>query len=723
MHFDGAGASRPPGVTAAVPYGAGMPDSPLPPVAKTVPTTRSVHGDDVVDEYAWLQDAGDPDVVALLEAENAYALSVMAPTRELQAAIFDEIKTRTLETDLSVASRKGDWWHYSRTVEGRQYPVHCRSRSQPVVEPHATAAPAAPPDEEVLLDQNELAGDSPYFALGTFSISPDQHLLAYSTDHDGSEKYTLRIKDLRTGEVRPDAVPGTYYGTAWSRDGSTIFYTTVDAAMRPHKVWRHRLGTDATQDECVHEEVDERFYAGVRLTRSEDWIMMDIDSKITSEVWILSSDDPAGVFHVVEPRRQGMEYGLDHAGDWFWIIHNDAAENFELVRAPVAQPSRASWSTVMPHRPDTRIAGVAAFRDHLAITLRRDGTTGIHVVPVVHGDAQDGHDVELPEEVRTVGLGSNPDFGAVALRLGYTSLVTPSSVYEYDVATRELRLLRRTPVLGSVDLEAYESAREWAVADDGTRIPISLVWRSGAPRDGTAPFVLYGYGSYEASMDPWFSTARLSLLERGFGFAVAHVRGGGEMGRRWYEDGKLLAKRATFTDFVACADRLVDAGWTSPDRLVARGGSAGGLLMGAVANLAPEKFAVIIAEVPFVDALNTILDPSLPLTVMEWEEWGNPVEHDDVYAYMRTYSPYENVIAQAYPAILATAGLNDPRVSVHEPAKWVARLRAKQTGGRPLLLKTEMGAGHGGPSGRYDAWRDEAFVLAFALTNVASDQA
>ena len=696
-----------------------MPELSAPPVAKTVPTTRSVHGDDVVDEYAWLRDKDDPEVLAHLEAENAYALAVMAPTKDLQETIFGEIKSRTLETDLSVPSRKGDWWHYSRTAEGSQYPVHCRSWTQPVVEPYATTAPPPPADEVILLDQNELAGDSPYFALGTFSISPDQNLLAYSTDHDGSEKYTLRVKDLRTSEVLPDEVPGTYYGTAWSRDNSTIFYTKVDAAMRPYQVWRHRLGTEASGDELVHEETDERFYAGVRSTRSEDWIVMDIDSKITSEVWILSSDDPGGQFTVVEPRRQGVEYGLDHTGDWFWIIHNDGVENFELVRAPVATPGRASWETVIAHREDTRIDGVSAFQHHLAIGLRRDGTTGVHVLPLLDGDPQEGHDIEFPEAVRTVGLGSNPEFDATALRLGYTSLVTPGSVYEYDIAGRELRLLRRSPVLGGVDLDAYESARDWAVAEDGTRIPISLVWRRGTPRNGSAPFVLYGYGSYEASMDPWFSIARLSLLDRGFGFAVAHIRGGGEMGRRWYDDGKLLAKRSTFTDFLACADRLVEAGWSSADRIVARGGSAGGLLMGAVANLAPEKFAAIIAEVPFVDALNTILDPSLPLTIMEWEEWGNPVASDEVYAYMRSYSPYENVSAQAYPAILATAGLNDPRVSVHEPAKWVARLRATQTGTKPLLLKTEMGAGHGGPSGRYDAWRDEAFVLAFALTNVA----
>lgn len=687
-------------------------------MAKRVASTRSFHGDDVIDEYAWLRDRDDPDTLAYLEAENAYTLAVTAHTKHLQTTIFDEIKTRTLETDLSVPSRKGDWFYYSRTVEGSQYGISCRSRTEP------DRDGAAPTDEVVLLDQNELAGDSPYFALGAFDVSPDGELLAYSTDYDGSEKYTLRVKDLRTGELRPDEVPGTYYGTAWSKDGSTLFYATVDEAMRPYRIWRHRLGTEAAADEIVHEETDERFYAGVGLSRSEEWLVLEVSSKITSEVRVLRADDPLGSFRVVEPRRHGVEYSLDHSGDTFWILHNDGAENFELARAPVDAPDGDSWETVLPHDRTTRLGSVHAFAGHLAVSLRRDGVTSVRVLPLEVGAAGavggvgEGHEIELPEAVRTVGVGSNPEFETATLRIGYTSLVTPGSVYDYDVGTRELRLRKRQPVLGGVDLDAYESTRDWAVAADGTRVPISLVWRHGTPGDGTAPVLLYGYGSYEASMDPWFSIARLSLLDRGVIFAVAHVRGGGEMGRQWYEQGKLTAKRTTFTDFLAAADRLVEAGWAAPDRIVARGGSAGGLLMGAVANLAPDRFAGIVAEVPFVDALSTILDPTLPLTVMEWEEWGNPVDDPEVYAYMRSYSPYENVAATAYPAILATAGLNDPRVGYHEPAKWVARLRATATGDKPPLLKTELGAGHGGPSGRYDAWRDEAFVLAFILDTV-----
>jgi len=689
-----------------------LPLAPVPPVAKRAPSVRSFHGDEVVDEYAWLRDLEDPDTKAYLEAENAYTQAMTQHTKALSDTIFNEIKARTLETDLSVPSRKGEWFYYSRTVEGKQYAISCRSRTEPSLDDSMDGRP----DEIVLLDQNQLAGDSPYFALGTFGVSPRGDLLAYSTDYDGSEKYALRMKDLGTGEVLPDEIPDTYYGTAWSKDGTTLFYSTVDEAMRPYRIWRHRLGTPTSDDELMCEEADERFFAGVGLTRSEEWIILSLSSKITTELRVLSSDSPLGDFSVVAHRRHGVEYSLDHSGDTFWILHNDGAENFELARAPVSDPGSGNWETVIEPSHDVRLDDVDAFSDHLALSFRRDGVTSVRLIALqTDGDVGEAHEIELPEEVRTVGVGSNPEFITDTLRIGYTSLVTPSSVYDYDLTTRALRLRKQQPVLGNVDLSAYESARDWATAEDGTQVPISLVWRRGTPQDGTAPAVLYGYGSYEASMDPWFSIARLSLLDRGFVFGVAHIRGGGEMGRRWYEEGKLTSKRTTFTDFVSTADRLVEAGWAAPGRIVARGGSAGGLLMGAVANLAPERFTAIVAEVPFVDALSTILDPSLPLTVMEWEEWGNPVESAEVYEYMRSYSPYENVAAMDYPAMLVTAGLNDPRVGYHEPAKWVARLRATATGGGPLLMKTQMGAGHGGPSGRYDAWHDEAFVLAFIL--------
>ncbi|WP_026877772.1 S9 family peptidase [Jiangella gansuensis] len=686
-----------------------------PPAAKQVPHERTVHGDTVVDPYAWLKDREDPDTIAYLEAENAHTEAATAHTKALQDEIFEEIKSRTLETDLSVPSLHHGWWYYARTIEGSQYPVHCRSRTEPALPADPSEPIVSPADEQILLDENELAGDSPYFAVGTFDISPDGRLLAYSTDYDGGEKYTLRFKDLESGATLPDEVPGTYYGSAWSADASVLFYTTVDDAMRPYRVWRHVLGTEAGADTIVHEETDERFFASVGLTRSEQYILIGLGSQITSEVLILPAAEPLGEFRVVEPREQGVEYSLDHTGDSFYIVHNRDALDFELVVAPAETPGREHWRPVLPHTPGVRVTGVDAFAGHLVVTMRRDGRTELHLLPLVDGSPQPGRDIEFTEPVRTVRPGGNPEFETSVYRLGYTSLTTPTSVYDYDVATGELRLRKRQPVLGDVDLDAYESVREWATAPDGTRVPISLVKRRDTPRDGTAPCVLYGYGAYEASMDPWFSIPRLSLLDRGFVFAIAHVRGGGELGRRWYEDGKLLAKRNTFTDFVACGEHLATTGWTSRDRLAGRGGSAGGLLIGAVANLAPTTFATLVGEVPFVDALNTILDPTMPLTVVEWEEWGNPVESAEVYAYMKSYSPHENVQARDYPAILATAGLNDPRVGYHEPAKWVARLRATATGTRPLLLKTEMGAGHGGPSGRYDAWRDEAFTLAFII--------
>ncbi|MQA82280.1 MAG: prolyl oligopeptidase family serine peptidase [Streptosporangiales bacterium] len=680
----------------------------MPPVAKRVPTTRSVHGDDVVDEYAWLLDRDDPDTEAYLEAENTYCDERTAHLNELREAIFGEIKSRTQETDLSVPVRRGEWWYYTRTQEGRQYAIHCRSRQEDGE------------GEQVMLDQNELAGEADYFALGVFSVSPDGRLLAYATDHDGGEKYTLRFRDLETGADLADEITGVSYGAAWSLDGSTFFYTTLDAAMRPDRAWRHRLGTTQADDDLVHQEDDERYFVGLQLTRSKAYVLLHLGSKVTSEVRFLPSDRPDGEFEVFAPRRQGVEYGVEHAGDWFYVMHNDGAANFALARTPVAATDRAHWEPVLPHRDDTRLEDVAAFTGHLVVGLRRNGLTGLRVLPVDGDTVGEGHDVAFEEPVYTVGGGGNPEFDTTTFRYVYGSLVTPTSVYDYDVASRSHELKKRTPVLGDFDPEAYSSAREWATAPDGTQVPISLVWREGTPRDGSAPCLLYGYGSYEHSIDPMFSIPRLSLLDRGFVYAVAHIRGGGEMGRHWYENGKFEHKRNTFTDFVACAEHLAEQRWTSFDRIVARGGSAGGLLMGAVANLAPDRFRGILAQVPFVDALNTILDPSLPLTVIEWEEWGNPVESADMYQYMKAYSPYENVEAKDYPAIFATAGLNDPRVGYHEPAKWVARLRTMSTGDNELLLKTEMGAGHGGKSGRYDAWRDEGLYLAWAIDVVGA---
>ncbi|MDG4790609.1 S9 family peptidase [Micromonospora sp. WMMD1102] len=680
------------------------------PVAKRVPTERTHHGDTVIDEYAWLADKDDPDTISYLNAENAYTEQTTARLGLLRETLFNETKRRTKETDLSVPTRKNGHWYYTRTVEGEQYGIHCR---RPVRDDE-TAPPmpsdGAPlPGEEILLDGNALAQGHDFFALGTFDVSPDGRWLAYSTDFAGSERFTLRVKDLHTGEVLPDEVPDTFYGSAWSADGSTLFYLTVDETWRPYRVWRHTVGTAAEADQIVYQEDDERFWVGVGLTRSEHFVVVDSHSKVTSEVRVIPAANPTGEPAVIAPRRQGVEYSVEHHGHRFLILHNDGAEDFALAYTSADAPG--DWVPMIEHTPGTRLESVDAFANHLVVSLRTAGLTGIRVLPV---GSTETFDIDFPEPLYSVGLDSNPEYRTTEIRLHYASLTTPDSVYDYDLVTREMVLRKRKPVLGDFDPANYEQHRDWALADDGTRVPISLVCRAGTPRDGSAPCVVYGYGSYEASMDPWFSIPRLSLLDRGVVFAVAHVRGGGELGRRWYETGKLLAKKNTFTDFVAVARHLVKAGWTTADRLVARGGSAGGLLMGAVANLAPDAFAGIVAQVPFVDPLSSILDPSLPLTVTEWEEWGNPLENPEVYAYMKSYSPYENVTAQDYPAILAVTSLNDTRVLYHEPAKWVARLRAVAPQGS-YLLKTEMGAGHGGPSGRYDSWREEAFVAAWIL--------
>ncbi len=695
-----------------------------PPAARRIPHERTFHGDTFTDDYAWLADPGDPQTIAFLKAENAYTEAVTAGQAGLRDAIFGEIKARTQETDLSVPARKGGWWYYGRTVESKQYPVYCRRAVRPDDAGPPVSQDGAPLDgEEVLLDGNELAGDQKFFSMGAFSVSPDGRLLAYSTDFTGSERFTLRVKDLITGETAADEIPDTFYGAAWSRDGSALFYVTVDEAWRPYRVWRHNVGMPASEDVIVYEEADEKFWVGVWLARSERYLFVSTASKLTSEAWLLDAARPDGEFRVVMPRRPGVEYGVEHqvradGTDRLLILHNDHAENFELAQAPAADPS--AWTPLIPHRADTRLLGVEAFAEYLVVHLRRDGLTGLRIL------RQDGaeHQVVFGEPVYTVAPGDNREYETRLFRLSYTSLVTPESVYDCDMTTGELILRKRRAVLPlpdgtGYDPGDYEQHREWATAADGTRIPVSLVCRKGTPRDGSSPFLLYGYGSYEISADPSFDIRRLSLLDRGFGYAIAHVRGGGEMGRRWYDDGKMLHKINTFTDFVACAEHLVTQGWTAPSRLIARGGSAGGLLMGAVANIAPRDFGGIVAHVPFVDALTTILDPSLPLTVTEWEEWGDPLHDPQVYAYMKSYSPYENVTGQAYPPILAVTSLNDTRVLYREPAKWIARLQAAGQGG-PFLLKTEMVAGHGGRSGRYDAWHEEALVLAWIVTTAGA---
>jgi len=696
-----------------------VPVSPTaPPVAEARPVVRQHHGDTFVDDYEWLRDKDDPAVIAYLEAENTYTDSATAHLEPLRQQIFDEIKARTLETDMSVPVRHGQWWYYARTVEGQQYSIRCRCpiESSDDWTPPSLDADTPIDGEQVLLDSNVEAQGREFFSLGAFSVSDDGHLLAWSVDTQGDERYTIKVKDLRTDEVLSDEITGASGGATWSAGATHLFYTTVDDAWRPYRVWRHELGA-TKKDHLVHEERDERYFLGVGRTQSEKYLVMGMSSKVTSEVRVLAADDPEGAFEVVLPRRDGVEYSLEHAvvndEHLFLILHNEGAINFELVSVPVDDPSRRT--ILIPGSDGMRLEDVDVFKDHILLSYRRDALARIGIIPIGPGGFGPLNEIEFGEELFTSGVGANAEWDQPFVRVGVGSFITPASVYDYEVATGQLILRKQAPVLGGYDPTDYEQHRTWAVADDGSRIPVSVVCRAGTARDGSAPGLIYGYGSYEASMDPGMSISRLSLLDRGFVFAIAHVRGGGELGRQWYDDGKLLHKRNTFTDFVASARHLVSEGWTSPDRLVAEGGSAGGLLMGAVANIAPDAFAGIAAEVPFVDALTTILDPSLPLTVIEWDEWGNPLEDPDVYAYMKSYAPYENVGAHPYPAILAVTSLHDTRVMYVEPAKWVARLRATATGDAPILLKTEMHAGHGGVSGRYASWRERAWELAWII--------
>ncbi|UPL11852.1 S9 family peptidase [Microbacterium sufflavum] len=687
------------------------------PIAARRPTFRTHHGDTVEDPYEWLREKDSPEVIAHLEAENAHTEAETAHLAGLRETLFQEIKGRVQETDLSVPTRRGDWWYYSRTEEGAQYAIHCRAAAEPDDWTPPRLEPGVPvPGEVVLLDGNAEAEGHEFFSLGAFDTTDDATKLLWSTDFEGDELYTVRVRDLATGTTLDDEIPNT--GSAFfTPDGTGVLYTTRDEAWRPDTLWLHRLGTPVADDVRLFHETDEKFWLGAGITRSRRYLVIAVGSSITSEERLVDlSGDITAEPQLVWPRREGVEYSLEHAvvdgEDRLLILHNDGALDFELVSVTVADP-QGERRVILPHEPGRRLLGVDAFRDFATVEYRSEGLERVGLLDYATDAVEE---LRFDEPLYSAGVSGNPEWHAPFLRLGYTSFVTPGTVYELDLATRELVLRKQVAVLGGYEPSAYGQRREWATAEDGTRVPISLVWKRsfGEPGAEARPVHLYGYGSYEHSIDPGFSVARLSELDRGVVFAVAHVRGGGEMGRQWYEEGKLLHKRNTFTDFVACARHLVAEGTTTPAQLVAEGGSAGGLLMGAVANLAPELFAGVLAGVPFVDALTTILDPSLPLTVIEWDEWGDPLHDAEVYAYMKSYTPYENVREGVhYPRILAVTSLNDTRVLYVEPAKWVARLR--EAGATDVLLKCEMVAGHGGVSGRYNSWRERAFELAWLL--------
>lgn len=694
-----------------------------PPIAAKHPIARDFHGRTFVDDYEWMRNKESAETLDYLRAENAYTEQETAHLKELTENIFQEVKSRVKETDMSVPSRRGQYWYYGRSVEGKNYGISCRVPVAEGADPWtAPVIPeeGAPEGEEILLDANELAEGTEFFAMGASTVSDSGNLLAYSVDTAGDERFSLVIKDLRTGELLSDRLEGIFYGATWVGD-DYIFYTTVDDAWRPDTVWRHKVGTEQSEDVQVMHEADEHFNIGVGSIRSEKYLFIVIGSKLTSETWVLDRTDPEGEFQVLWQREAGVDYDVDYAeidGQAYWFVtHNASGPNFTLVTTPLAvgedlAPLR-ELDVLIPHREDVRLEGVDTYRDQVVVGYRRGGIGRAAIMDVRHGWS-DFKELNFNEELYTVSVGGNPEWDAPVLRVSYTSFIQPSQLFDYRVETGEYTVLKEQEVPGGYNKDDYVAYRMWTQASDGTQIPVSIVHRADLDRTKANPTLLYGYGSYETSMDPYFSVFRLSLMDRGMIFAMAHVRGGGEMGRTWYDDGKLLQKKNTFTDFIAVADDLIARGVTTANQMVAEGGSAGGLLMGAVANMAPDRFTAIQASVPFVDPLTSILKPELPLTVIEWEEWGDPYHDPEVYDYMKSYAPYENVTAQNYPDILAITSLNDTRVLYVEPAKWIAKLRDTAKGGQ-FLLKTEMVAGHGGVSGRYDKWRQNAFEYAWAI--------
>jgi oligopeptidase B len=674
---------------------------PKPPSARREPRVDVVHGEKRQDDYFWLRRKEDPQVRAHLEAENAYTDAVMKPTEALQEALYSEMLGRIKETDLSVPYRKGGFFYYSRTEKGKQYSISCRRKG-------TLDAP-----EEVMLDANELARGEKFFALGDVEVSDDGNLLAYSTDVTGFREYTLFVKDLRTGALAPE-VFRKVSSVAWAADNRTLFYVVDDAAKRPYRLYRHVLATETAADSLLYEEKDEKFTLEVSRSRSRAYLFLDSSSHTSSEVRFLSANDPAGQLRVVAPREKDREYEVDHRLGAFFLRVNDTGRNFRVVMTSADDPRRENWKEIVPQRDDVMIEGLEVFAGHLVLLERQDGLRQFRVMPFSTGAF---HSIELPEPVYAAFSAENREFDTNVFRFRYQSLVTPESVFDYDMDKRERRLLKRTEVLGGYDPGRYVSERLHAKALDGTLVPISIVYRKDTKRDGRSPLLLSGYGSYGIPNNPTFSSNRVSLLDRGVVVAIAHVRGGGEMGKKWHDQGRMFAKKNTFTDFIAVAEYLTREKWTSADRLAIEGGSAGGLLVGAVVNMRPDLFHVAISRVPFVDLLNTMLDPTLPLTVGEFEEWGDPRIREQ-YEYMRSYSPYDNISARAYPAMLVKTSFNDSQVMYWEPAKYVARLRATKTDSNPLVFKVNMAGGHGGSSGRYDKLRETAFDYAFLLTQL-----
>ena len=671
-----------------------------PPVAEKKPKTRTIHGDTAIDNYFWLREKTNPEVMDYLKAEDAYAQSFMQPTASLQQKLYDEMLSHIKQTDVSAPYPHDAYYYYTRTEEGKQYPIYCRKHD------NLKAA------EEVVLDQNELAKGFKFMSVGVYSPSDDGNLLAYSTDNTGYRQYTLQIKDLKTGKLLPEKIERVD-DMAWSTDGKTFFYVTEDAVTkRNNQLYRHTIGTD--KNDLIYEEKDELFDIGVGRSRDKAVIFLEAASKTSTEVRYIPADHPDAEWKIILPREADHEYDADHRGDLFYIRTNKGAKNFRIVTAPVADPSEKNWKEFVEHRPDTKIAGIDLFADHAVLSEWENGLQQLEVIDLKTNKRSR---VQFPEPVYAAFVSVNFEFHTNLLRYSYQSLVTPSSVFDYNMNTGQSTLIKQTEVPGGFDKANYKSERVFATASDGTKIPISLVYRRNVKLDGSAPLLLYAYGSYGASISPTFSSSRLLLLDRGVVYAIGHIRGGGELGEEWRQAGRMMKKMNTFTDFIACAEFLINQKYTSKDHLVIQGGSAGGLLMGAVTNMRPDLFKAVVAQVPFVDVLNTMLDPSLPLTTSEYIEWGNPNEKA-AYDYMKQYSPYDNIKAQAYPTMLVKVSVNDSQVPYWEGTKFVAKLRATKTDNNPLLLKVNFGAGHGGSSGRYDALRDTAFDYSFMLSQM-----
>lgn len=668
-----------------------------PPQAKIEARVDTVFGVELVDNYGWLRDRENPEVINYLKAENEYASKVMAHTDKIQDSLYTEMVARIKETDLSVPVRDGDYYYYNRDEQGKEYKIYCRKKGQDGA-------------EEILLDLNQLAEGHDYMLLGAFEVSPSHQILAFAYDTAGNEEYTVRFKDLNAGSLFEDVITQTNGDIVWANDNRTLFYTTEDETYRPNRVWKHTLGSSGA-DTVILQEDDQAFYVGVSRTRSDKYILIGIGSNTTSEYWYLDADKPNSALKVIEPRSHQVEYWVDHHDKHFYLTTNaDNAQNFKLVRAPVDRPGKRNWVEVIGHRPEIKLDGVDCFAEYMAIYERRNGLQTVGIRSMKDGVTTP---VAFDEPSYSVSAGDTPEFNSTKLRLNFQSMVTPRTVYDYDMSARTFEMLKQTEVLGGYDPKEYAQERLFAPARDGADIPMSMVYKKALfKKDGSNPMYLYGYGAYGINSDPWFSSVRLSILDRGFVMVIAHVRGGDEMGRQWYDDGKLLKKKNTFTDFIDCADYLVSQQYTSHERMVISGGSAGGLLVGAVVNMRPDLAKIAVADVPFVDIINTMRDETIPLTVIEWEEWGNP-HNEEYFHYMYSYSPYDQVKAQSYPHMLITAGLNDPRVAFWEPAKWTAKLRATKTDSNRLLFKTVMEGGHFGTSGRYARLKEIAFEYAF----------